>query len=145
MHGLIVKLAQETAKRCGGDPRDYVQAGALGFLEALNNFRPGKAKLVTFAYYRIRGAMLDARRDHGQDIQSEETSDAVAEAVADDGLDVAALRRAVHELPALERSVIMGRLAGHNQEEAGAVAGVSKSWASRLEGRALALLKEQLV
>jgi len=41
---------------------DLVSAGVTGLLEALNRFEGGRARLRTFAEYRIRGAMLDALR-----------------------------------------------------------------------------------
>jgi len=45
--------------------QDLVNAGMVGLLEALRDYEPRrKNRFVTYAYIRVRGAMLDAIREH---------------------------------------------------------------------------------
>ena len=56
-----------------------------------------------------------------------------------------AVREALEELPEKERTLMTGvYLEGKTIEEAGATLGLSKSWASRLHARALAMMREGL-
>ncbi len=62
---VIKHLAYKTAK--GPEHEnvldDLVSAGIIGLLEAIEKYDPGRgAKLNTFAYLRIRGAMIDELR-----------------------------------------------------------------------------------
>ncbi len=41
---------------------DLVSTGVIGLLDAVAKYRPGQAKLKTYAEYRIKGAMLDELR-----------------------------------------------------------------------------------
>jgi RNA polymerase sigma factor FliA len=60
----IRHLAHKMAKGFGNDHivDDLVSAGVTGLLEILEKYDPSKAKLCTFAYLRIRGAMIDELR-----------------------------------------------------------------------------------
>lgn len=60
----IRHLAHKIARAFGNDciADDLVVAGVIGLLEILQKYDPGKAKLHTFAYLRIRGAMIDELR-----------------------------------------------------------------------------------
>jgi len=45
--------------------QDLINAGMVGLLEALRDYEPRrKNRFVTYAYIRVRGAMLDAIREH---------------------------------------------------------------------------------
>ena len=63
----ILKLANQLAKVPNSviDKDDLVSCGFIGLLEAHNNYQLGRdAKFSTFAYFRIKGAMLDEMRRH---------------------------------------------------------------------------------
>jgi RNA polymerase sigma factor for flagellar operon FliA len=60
----IRHLARKMAKGFGneGIADDLVAAGVVALLEVLKKYDPARAKLNTFAYMRIRGAMIDELR-----------------------------------------------------------------------------------
>ncbi|HEX2660041.1 MAG TPA: sigma-70 family RNA polymerase sigma factor [Polyangia bacterium] len=196
---------------------DLIGYGSKGLIEAAERFDPRHGvAFTTFAYYRIRGAMLDGLRTMGwysradyaryraeeranQYLQNQSdregaaalgpkeggggsapaassteatlaslaevlgsiatvhiTSLEAAATVADDRLPPAdaqldtgrlsaRLRDAVKALPDRERNLMeLYYFADKNLEEAGAVMGLSKSWACRLHARAVDLLREQM-
>jgi len=188
---------------------DLVAYGTKGLLEAAERFDPTQgASFSTFAYYRVRGSMLDGLRTMGwysradyaryraeeraneymqnqseRDTAGKEagagkpdagsalesiaellggvatihiTSLEAAASVADDRLpppdadisrvqDRARVRAALQRLPEKERALMELYYFGEkNLEEAGAVLGLSKSWACRLHSRAVDLLRVAL-
>ena len=215
--GLVQSVARKLRKQITAriDFDDLVGYGSKGLLEAAERFDPvhGVA-FTTFAYYRIRGAMLDGLRTMGwysradyaryraeeratEYLQNQaERAGAAAtgarEGVADGDADKvegklsaiaellsgvatvhitsleAAATVADERLPAPDASLDTGRLsarvrdavgklpdrerqlmelyyfADKNLEEAGAVMGLSKSWACRLHARAVELLRLRL-
>lgn len=61
VHGLAVRLRRELALR--GDLDDLIAFGFGGLLEARARFDPTRGvRFQTFAYHRVRGAMLDGVR-----------------------------------------------------------------------------------
>ena len=61
VHGLAGRLSRELALR--SDKDDLVAFGYGGLLEARRRFDPARGvQFQTFAYYRVRGAMLDGIR-----------------------------------------------------------------------------------
>src|SRR3569623_1230398 len=215
--GLVQSVARKLRKQITAriDFDDLVGYGSKGLLEAAERFDPvhGVA-FTTFAYYRIRGAMLDGLRTMGwysradyaryraeeratEYLQNQAeragaaatgaregaadgdadkvegqlsaiaellrgvatvhiTSLEAAATVADErlpppdaSLDTgrlsARVRDAVGKLPDRERQLMeLYYFADKNLEEAGAVMGLSKSWACRLHARAVELLRHQL-
>ena len=60
VHGLASRLRRELSLR--GELDDLIAFGFGGLLEAQRRFDPGRGvRFRTFAYYRVRGAMLDGR------------------------------------------------------------------------------------
>jgi RNA polymerase sigma factor for flagellar operon FliA len=182
-----------------GDLRGW---GQQGLLEAKQRFDPTRgARFSTFAYYRVRGAMLDGIRRQGwirrsayAKLRALEAADALcdehAEANAQGPTPSVAARGAsiddilgkisaayliasvgqaeseTHEtpesllaseeqrvvvkqsldvLPERERTLIEAvYFEGVTIEEAGARLGLSKSWASRMHGKALERIKKRV-
>ena len=61
VHGLANRLRRELSLR--GDLEDLIAFGFGGLLEARHRFDPGRGvRFQTFAYHRVRGAMLDGVR-----------------------------------------------------------------------------------
>jgi len=61
VHGLANRLRRELSLR--GDLDDLIAFGFGGLLEARHRFDPGRGvRFQTFAYHRVRGAMLDGVR-----------------------------------------------------------------------------------
>jgi RNA polymerase sigma factor for flagellar operon FliA len=210
-HLSLVQAIAAKLKRTLGrtiDFEDLVAYGTKGLLEAANRFDPSQgASFTTFAYYRVRGAMLDGLRTMGwysradyaryraeeraneylQNQSERDTAgkqagatsgatgalDSIAEllggvatihitsleaaaGVADDSLpppdadlervqSQARVRAAIQKLPEKERALLeMYYFGDKNLEEAGAVLGLSKSWACRLHARAVDLLRAAL-
>ena len=215
--GLVQSVARKLRKQITAriDFDDLVGYGSKGLIEAAERFDPAHGvAFTTFAYYRIRGAMLDGLRTMGwysradyaryraeeratEYLQNQAdregaattaaregapevdpgtvegklsaiaellsgvatvhiTSLEAAAAVADDRLPApdasldtgrlsARVRDAVGHLPDRERQLLeLYYFADKNLEEAGAVMGLSKSWACRLHARAVDLLRHQL-
>lgn len=215
--GLVQSVARKLRKQITAriDFDDLVGYGSKGLIEAAERFDPAHGvAFTTFAYYRIRGAMLDGLRTMGwysradyaryraeeratEYLQNQAeregagasgtregaadadagtvegklsaiaellsgvatvhiTSLEAAAAVADDRLPApdasldtgrlsARVRDAVGKLPDRERQLLeLYYFADKNLEEAGAVMGLSKSWACRLHARAVDLLRHQL-
>lgn len=205
VQGVAAQLRKGVAK--GVDYDDLVAYGTKGLLEAAQRFDPRHgASFSTFAYYRVKGAMMDgirtmgwySRADYarycaeervnaylqaesdrtpegplgGEDTEEvlaglAQVLDAVASvhivsieaaaAVADDAEDApedqvarrqadAHVHAAVAALPEKERQLMqMYYFEDKTLEEAGAVLGLSKSWACRLHARAVNLLRKSLV
>jgi RNA polymerase sigma factor for flagellar operon FliA len=193
-----------------GDLEDLVAAGFEGLLEARKRFDPARGvAFKSFAYYRVRGAVIDAVRQNAYlprrayarlkaaealDIEGEQSVEQRAAGQAGgasasardvevnlraiDGIlgRVAAayataagseddpqtepsdperallvrerkdrVRRALDSLPEPERTLLQGHyLQDRRFDEIAAELGLSKSWASRLHTRALALMREAL-
>ena len=65
VHGLANRLRRELSLR--GDLDDLIAFGFGGLLEARRRFDPGRGvRFQTFAYHRVRGAMLDGVRKMSQ-------------------------------------------------------------------------------
>jgi RNA polymerase sigma factor for flagellar operon FliA len=63
--GLVGRLAHQFARRipCHVEVNDLIQAGMVGLLEATQRFAPRHgASFETYAWFRIRGAMVDSVR-----------------------------------------------------------------------------------
>jgi RNA polymerase sigma factor for flagellar operon FliA len=208
------KLKRQLTNRI--ELEDLVAYGSKGLIEAAERFDPRQGvAFSTFAYYRVRGAMLDGMRTMGwysrsdyaryraeeraneylqnhadragaavaaavpqrpgsptpPDVEAALASVAeilggvatvhitaleAAATVADERLPPpdasldsgrlgARVRRAVERLPDRERQLMeLYYFGDKNLEEAGAVMGLSKSWACRLHARAVELLRGEL-
>jgi RNA polymerase sigma factor FliA len=179
---------------------ELVAWGQVGLLEASQRFDSKMgANFLTFAHYRIKGAIYDGLRkmgvlkggaaaseransfltnlsdremgnagmggsidDHVRDISSAVSGLAAvfsasleADGPSDEGLSVdermeqeemrLRVRSAIEKLPEKEKKLLEGYyFQGKTLEEAGALIGQSKSWASRLHARAVERLKQLL-
>lgn len=217
--GLVQSVARKLRKQITAriDFDDLVGYGSKGLIEAAERFDASHGvAFTTFAYYRIRGSMLDGLRTMGwysradyaryraeeratEYLQNQSEREGAAATGAREGaaatdaeagsvegklsaisellsgiatvhitsLEAAAtvaderlpapdatldtsrlgtrVRDAVGKLPDRERQLMeLYYFADKNLEEAGAVMGLSKSWACRLHARAVNLLRRQL-
>lgn len=206
---LVQRLARKVRSELdlGCDPEDLEAYGFQGLVQARERFDPDRGvQFSTFAYYRVRGAILDGvrqmsflpRRAHRR-LRLAEATDQITEpltgargqvsaggpaledtlaavdgalgqitaafALAAVGQDdtpgaqpaaspedalldaeaVSRLREAVQGLPDRERALVTGvYFEGRRFDEVAVEIGVSKSWASRLHGKALDLLRTRL-
>jgi RNA polymerase sigma factor FliA len=128
---------------------DLVGYGAIGLCESAARFdRASGARFSTYSHMRIRGAILDGVRLMGWFGQVRVDEDVAAQPAPLSAAEfelAAAVRHAVAALPYEARRLIeLHYFEDRPLEECGNVLGVSKSWASRLRTRALALLGERL-
>jgi RNA polymerase sigma factor for flagellar operon FliA len=212
VQAIARKLKSQITARIDFD--DLIGYGSKGLIEAAERFDPRHGvAFTTFAYYRIRGAMLDGLRTMGwysradyaryraeeranEYLQNQSdragaanatggaqgasteaaagatlasvaeilggiatvhiTSLEAAASVADESLPApdahidtgrlgARVRAAIKTLPERERQLMELYYFGEkNLEEAGAVMGLSKSWACRLHARAVELLRAEI-
>lgn len=174
VHGLAHQLRRELSFR--GEVDDLIAFGFGGLLEAQHRFDPGRGvRFQTFAYHRIRGAMLDGvrkmvgtpRRVHPHPrsgppelekaftrIRASLTDpnpvhgrygDESPEALLLKSESIGRLLSALGTLSPREQFVVRARyFEGRPLDEVARALGVSKSWASRLHGRALDRLRAAL-
>ena len=153
----------------GYSQEDLVSVGTLGLMKAVDTFKPETgSQLATYAARCIENEILMLLRASkkrrgdvslsdpiGTDVEGNDISfmdilgtppGQVEEQVAQ-RLDLAKVKALVRTLPRKERLVIEMRYglldgAAHPQHEVAALLGISRSYVSRLEKKALALLRE---
>lgn len=203
---FVASIAHKVRAQFGipGELDDLLAAGMEGLVSARNRFDASRGvRFNTFAYYRVRGAMIDQIRrmaylPHASHrlVRTAGAADDILEAEAEaqaaagpSNLDTAAklqraddvlakltasfviaslgqdekvatetpetevvarseatrVRRALEQLPERERALVQGYyFDGRRFDEVAGDLGISKSWASRLHAKALALLRESL-
>jgi RNA polymerase sigma factor for flagellar operon FliA len=170
---LVYKIANQVHRHVHGqtDRDDLVSWGTAGLLEAMKRFDPTLgAKLSTFAYYRIRGAMLDgigkiaplsrkcyrnaraAGDKHAiyrEDCQAEEIIDPRSgvspEELAEKQQLQALLQGAIANLPEEQQHLVRKHyFAGETLKNAGETLGISKSWACRSHAKAIKNLRIEM-
>lgn len=172
---LIRSAALRIARQFDGtlELDDLITLGVEGLLQAAERYQGDKgAKFVTFAYLRIRGQMLDGIpallpvRRYDAPIWANDTEEAAqtvqvslkstALELGDDDAPSAveqlltqeahaALRRAIAELGARERTLIERCYFQDEQLTTAATdLGISKSWASRIQTQTLHTLQARL-
>ncbi len=167
---LVAHIAKKYAG-CGIDQDDLVSIGSIGLIKAVRSYRPETGRLATFASRCIENEILMALRSNrktrgdvslnmpvgtdkeGNEIMlldilgtdENEVPDTVALRV-ESKRAIAILREV---LDARERTVILMRygLADgkiHSQNEIAALLGISRSYVSRLEKKALEKMRNRL-
>ncbi|MGA2713296.1 MAG: sigma-70 family RNA polymerase sigma factor [Bryobacteraceae bacterium] len=135
------------------DLEDLVQTGYVGLMQAVDRFQPGSGDFAPFAWFRIRGAIVDSQKRAAFRNVFNQSLDAIAErndgwlppefdcdrGALPDELAVQAqiserLAAAIESLPERERQVLVAKLAGKKQakiaRELGlSVAAVDTLWA----------------
>lgn len=172
---LVSTIASEVHQkyghlRPGPDLDDLISYGCAGLLEAAGRFDANRnASFSTFAYYRIRGAMLDGIRKMGRFSRAQvaqhraplPTEDArpsdrqrSSDGTSFDDLDerlhathaVAVVRELLDSLSVQSRDLLRAYFYdGRTLLEIGEETGLSKSWTSRLLTRALGELREKVL
>jgi len=143
------------------DIRDLAAAGNVGLVKAANAFRPSRASkdgFEPYAYFRVRGAIIDSQKRRAYREERNVSLQAIAQ--ANDGwlppaLDTSpdesaydvAERNQIHRLlcdaiaglPDLEQRVLRGQLAGQPLAETARQVGRSVTWtrAKLTEARAM--------
>lgn len=165
--GLIWAVARRFQGR-GTELEDLYQLGCLGFLKAAEGFDPGfGTQFSTYAVPKIAGEIRRFLRDDGavkvsRGLKEQSASikaarsrltatldrePTLSELSAETGLspEEIALRQAVRALPERERQIIALRyFHGLTQQRTAGILGISQVQVSRVERKALGLLKEKL-
>jgi RNA polymerase sigma factor for flagellar operon FliA len=170
---MVRRIALRVLRRTHGqaDLEELMAWGTTGLLEAMDRFvEGGEASLATFAFLRVRGAMLDgigkiaplSRKDYrhaasrgdlhaiySEDIEPGEIVDPRAGMSPEDfavrnELN-AALKTAIDRLPTQQQTLVMDHYFGNaTLQDSGKTLGISKSWASRAHANALANLRQEM-
>ena len=151
------------------DLRDLVQSGMVGLLEASERYRPGRGGFPQYAYFRIRGAIIDAnkRRPYREELHQSldrrmgggeldgVVTETFGERVADqspppiagiiDRERALALRAAIRKLPAADRKLLRAWMEGRPIREQCAISGMGEKYThlriEQIQGRLRALLR----
>lgn len=132
------------------DLQDLTQAGALGLVKAANAFQPALASSAGFesyAYFRVRGAIIDSQKRRAYREESNVSLHAIAErndgwlppsldtdtapgayAIAERNEIHRLLASAIAGLPALERTALRGQMAGQPLATTAKQMGRSITW-----------------
>jgi RNA polymerase sigma factor (sigma-70 family) len=131
------------------DFSDLRQAGAVGLVAAANAYDPARGEFERYAYFRVRGAIIDSQKRRAYREEQNVSLHAIAEANAGvlppslDQIDTAPLAdavaqreqihrlltEAIRELPPLEFAIIEGHLAGQPLSTTARQMGRSLRWA----------------
>lgn len=152
------------------DNDDLISIGTVGLIKAINTFDPGKGvRLATYAARCIENEILmqlrtlkksrdDVSLEEPLGVDQEGNELSLMDIMGSEGdlfetveqkIQVAKLKQVLHHLPARERYVLERRFAlldGRNwaQREIAAKLGISRSYVSRIEKRALRMLNSHL-
>jgi RNA polymerase sigma factor (sigma-70 family) len=87
----VRKIAREQARNFAQhlDIRDLIQCGMVGLVEAAERYHPDNGAFEPFAYFRVRGAIIDAHKRRAYREETHDSLQAIAE--ANDGWLPAAL------------------------------------------------------
>jgi len=149
------------------DLDDLIAYGAIGLLQSIDRFEVGPdRKFVTYAWHRIRGAVLDGlatmawfnRADYERGVYAEMTTPpgdpamTSIQSTAPPAPVIAArreletiLQTAIGALPEREQILLRATFFGHQTlTDAARSLGIGTAWASRLQRRSLATLRTVL-
>jgi len=169
-----LRLVAHIAKKYVGsgiDQDDLVSIGSIGLIKAINSYRPETGRLATYASRCIENEILMALRSNrktkgdvslslpvGTDKEGNEImlldvlgtdENEVPDAVALRIESSRAIQVLREVLDARERTVVLMRYGladgeTHSQSEIAALLGISRSYVSRIEKKALAKMKNRL-
>lgn len=115
------------------DVRDLVQAGTVGLVDAANRYHPATGAFEPYAYFRVRGAIIDSQKRKVYREELNVSLQAIADArdgwlpprldtdpgelpdaIAEREEMMRILQRAIAALPAVEQRALRGHLAGES-------------------------------
>lgn len=145
------------------DVRDLAQAGCIGLVQAANAYDPNAGSFSAYAYFRIRGAIIDSQKRRAYREEGAVSLDAMRELrggwlppsldtdagpLADDvagrALVRRRLRRVIDTLPPAERFVTLAYLAGAALRETASSCGRSPTWVREKLASARAMLRREV-
>ncbi len=137
--GIAGKLKRKAPRNV--DYEDLVGHGMVGLMEAASRFDDSLGyKFSTFAFPRIRGAMLDYIKgvmdDNAMSVHAD--VDVAAEEPEDLSEEMAALEKVMKTIPKRERELLLTERG--NQGRTHRAYGISRSWSSRIRANATRLI-----
>jgi RNA polymerase sigma factor FliA len=154
-HLSLVRRVARTLRRRVPDLEleDLVSAGTIGLIEAVDRYEAGRGvAFSTFAYLRIRGAMLDEARRERRHVsaavgtQAIDTLPLLANPLAlapGKHAELNELLRELGELPPRERGMLVLHAQGYSVSEIAALDGCSDARASQLLTQARLRLEQR--
>ncbi len=169
VRGIARSVMRRTHSQADFD--ELMSWGYTGLLEAIDRFEEGgKATFATFAYYRIRGAMLDGigtiaplsrkcyrqaaragdfhviyATDHEPEDILDPRDELSPEHLSEHNELCGVLHAAIGKLPVQQQRLVQGHyFRGEDLQDAGKKVGISKSRASRAHATAIANLREEM-
>jgi RNA polymerase sigma factor (sigma-70 family) len=158
---MVARVAKDVGRMFARhiDVRDLASAGAIGLVKAADAYDPGAGEFERYAYFRVRGAIIDSqkRRTYREEthvslnaMRSERDGwiparlDTDGAALADAAAEQAELKRrlarAVAALPAIERHVLVAHLAGEPLARTARSLGRGLTWTRQKLARARMLV-----
>lgn len=168
---VIMRRTPCTLRLQGQDWEDAYQAGRVGLVQAAERYDPAIASFTTFAWRRVRGALLDWARGahpmyrayrsdtHGQTPLAVVSLEARALAMKPGAEELtiegslatthnverdAVVRDAVNNLPERQRWVVEAKMSGYTGPEIGEALGCGEANVSLIWHQALDRLREAL-
>jgi RNA polymerase sigma factor for flagellar operon FliA len=146
---MVEKIARSEARLFARhlDIRDLIQAGYVGLMDASRRFHPDAGEFERYAWFRVRGAIIDSQKRRVYREEQNPSLDAIREArdgwlppaldtaTASDPEELAIendrrrrLYRAIAALDPGGRTLILSQLRGESMTETAALAGRSITW-----------------
>lgn len=145
------------------DVRDLAQAGCVGLVQAANAYDPSAGEFAAYAYFRIRGSIIDSQKRRAYREESYVSLEALRDPVdgwlppslhtdtgprPDDDANRALVRRrlsrVIETLPPAERYVTLAFLRGAALRETAAGAGRSPTWVREKLASAREMLRREV-
>lgn len=146
---MVARIARDVRRMFARhlDFGDLTQAGSVGLVKAANSYHPSRGAFAPYAYFHVRGAIIDSQKRRTYQEESNVSLNAIAD--AHDGwlpprLDTdraplpdeqaakaqiaLKLRGAIAALPDTERRVLLGQLQGRSLTSSAREVGLSVRW-----------------
>jgi RNA polymerase sigma factor (sigma-70 family) len=146
---MVAKIARHEARQFARhiDIRDLIQAGYVGLMDAARRFHPDAGEFERYAYFRVRGAIIDSQKRRVYREEQNPSLQAIAEAHGGwlpPALDTAPgagpeelaianerrerLRAAIAALQPADRALALAQMRGESMTETARIAGRSVTW-----------------
>jgi RNA polymerase sigma factor (sigma-70 family) len=146
---MVERIARHEARQFAPhlDIRDLVQAGYVGLMDAARRFHPDSGEWERYAYFRVRGAIIDSQKRRAYREEQNRSLQAIAEEnegwlppaldtspcpdpeqIAIENQRRERLHAAIAALAPGHRALIESQLRGESMTETAAIAGRSLNW-----------------
>ena len=148
-HAMVEKIARHESRNFARhiDIRDLIQAGYVGLMDAAERYHPDAGAFERYAWFRVRGAIIDSQKRRTYREEQHRSLQAMAEAHGgwlppsldtskEAGPEEIAIRSdlrrrlvaAIAAIAADDRALIESQLRGESMTETARIAGRSVTW-----------------